>query len=205
MKVAQPRCCWLLSWAKAKTALRPDRETGSARRQAEALFTVLKRKQISNLSGEYPTRKGLQKQPGFLSTWLPFLEFWTSRPFSPYMSLILHLRATLSMQNSTTVLLETVKHDNMFILSIVGNLKCEIILISHHILLITQTWITSSLPFSLCDFGWLSFCKVCSPTEYHIWNGYYGDSSARAICLKTESNAYSNQVIKYGSLLLVPT
>lgn len=68
-----------------------------------------------------------------------------------------------------------------------------------------STWITSSLPISLCDSGWLSFCKVFSPTEYHIWNGYYVDSSARAICLKTESNAYSNQVIKYGSLLLVPT
>lgn len=73
--------------------------------------------------------KGQQRKPGFL----PFLEFWTSGPLSPHM-------ATLSLQNSTTVVLETVKHDNIVLtLSIVGNLKSEILLIFHRILLITQT------------------------------------------------------------------
>ena len=57
-------------------ALGPNRETGSARRQTGTMSTVLKRKQIFSLPKGYSMRKELQRKPGFLSTWLPFPEFW---------------------------------------------------------------------------------------------------------------------------------
>lgn len=67
------QCCWLLSWAPGPGAY--QEKTDSAERQTGTFSTVLKGKWISpnsSISENYPTRRGLQRKPGFLSSWCPF-------------------------------------------------------------------------------------------------------------------------------------